>query len=185
MVRRHECEAGVTLVEVLVACALIACLGAAAGAAVPGALAQARVRNAAVFLTAELERARVLALARSAAVGVYFGPPGEPAAIGIYADGNGNGLRTAEVQSGTDPVLVRPRPLHALFPGVSLSEGADEGVRLGGSRLLTFTPAGTATSGSLYLTGQDGTRYALRISGATARIRRQRFNATSRLWSDR
>jgi type II secretory pathway pseudopilin PulG len=174
-----------TLVEVLVACALAATLAGAAGLALPVAADQARARQAAAFLATEFEQARVQALMRSRAVGIYFGPTGQPSSIGLYMDGNANGLRTAEVLSGVDPALVPSRRVGDLFPGVRVAEGAQDGVRLGGTRLLTFSPLGTATPGSIYLTGREGSRYAVRISGGTARVRTERYSPGSGTWSDR
>lgn len=167
------------------ACALAATLAGAAGAALPVAIDRARARQATAFLAGLCEQARVQALGRSRAVGVYFGPAGAAVSVGLHVDGNANGLRTAEVVSGVDPELAPARRIGELFPGVRVAEGEQEGVRLGGTRLLTFSPLGTATSGSLYLTGRDGSRYAVRIAGGTARVRTERFNPSSGVWSDR
>lgn len=183
--RRQRPDTGMTLVEVLVACALATTLAGAAGVALPGAIDRARARQAAAFLTTQLEQARVQALMRSRAVGVYFGPAGQPASIRTHVDGNANGVRTAEVLSGVDPALTAARRISDLFPGVRIAEGVQDGVRLGGTRLLTFSPLGTATPGSIYLTGREGSRYAVRIAGGTARVRTERYNPGNGTWSDR
>ena len=183
--RRRWDNTGMTLVEVLIACALAVGLAAAAGAAAPGAIDRARARQAAAFLSSQLEWARAEALGRGRAVGVVFGPDAEGTPVSVHVDGNGNGLRAAEVARGTDAAVSQPRRLDQLFPGVRIGEGTSTGVRLGGGRLLTFSPVGTATPGSIVLTGRDGSRYAVRVSGGTARIRTQRFNAVTGIWSDR
>ncbi|MGE0394016.1 MAG: Tfp pilus assembly protein FimT/FimU [Vicinamibacterales bacterium] len=185
MVPRQRPDAGVTLVEVLMACALMATLAGAAGAALPAAADRARVRQAAAFLVALCEQARVEALMRSRAVGLYFGPAGPAAPVGLHVDGNANGLRVTDVLSGADPAVMPARRLSDLFPGVRIAEGDQDGVRLGGTRLLTFSPLGTATPGSIYLTGREGSRYAVRIAGSTARVRTERFNPGSGVWSER
>lgn len=172
------------LVEVLVACALAALVAAAAGAAAPAALDRARTRQAAAFLAGVFELARAEALARGRAVGVFFGPDEAGTPFSTHLDVNGNGLRALDIARGVDVPIGPTRHLAHLFPGVRIAEGDATGVRLGGSRLLTFTPLGTATAGSVLLTGRDGSRYALRVSGGTGRIRLQRFSVASGVWSD-
>ena len=59
-------------------------------------------------------------------------------------------------------------PLASLFPGVAVTAE-------GGVRLFSFSPDGTATTGSVYLESRDGSRFAVRVLGATARIRIERY----------
>lgn len=177
-----------TLVEVLIACALAAVLAAASGGMARGSADRVRARQAARHLAGECARARVLALARSTAVAISFGPESEGVPTALYADGNGNGVRAAEITSGTDPALSAPTRLADLYPGVRFGVvdptlGAQP-VRLGGTRLLTFSPLGTSTSGSLYIAGRDGSQYALRLAGATARVRVLRLNRATSTWSE-
>ena len=53
------------------------------------------------------------------------------------------------------------------------------GDRRRGSPAFSFSPDGTATTGSVYLESRDGSRFAVRVLGATARIRIERY-VTSR-----
>jgi hypothetical protein len=48
-------------------------------------------------------------------------------------------------------------------------------VQLGRTNLLTFTPAGTATSGTIYIRDREGTQWAVRVLGATGRTRVLRY----------
>ena len=181
-------ESGLSLVEVLIVCALAAVVAAASGGPALGSADRVRARQAARHLAGECARARVLALARSTAVAISFGPESEGVPTALYADGNGNGVRSAEIASGTDPALSAPSRLADRYPGVRfgvvdpvLGSGP---VRLGGSRLLTFSPLGTSTSGSLYIAGRDGSQYAVRLAGATARVRVLRLNRATGIWSE-
>jgi glutamate synthase domain-containing protein 3 len=74
-----------------------------------------------------------------------------------------------------------------LFSGVAIAVSGAAGsdpVRLGASNLLSFTPLGTATSGSVFVRGRDGSQFAIRVLGATGRVRVQRFVVHSRTWID-
>jgi hypothetical protein len=50
------------------------------------------------------------------------------------------------------------------------------------SQLFSFTPTGTATSGSVYVNGRDGSRFAVRVLGVTARARVLRYIAARDIW---
>lgn len=103
----------------------------------------------------------------------------------MFVDGDHDGLRTADITAGIDRPLDTPASIADLFPGVSIGIrpelGADP-VRFGASDLLSFTPIGTATGGSIYILGDDGTQAAVRVLGATARTRLERYVPSSRTW---
>jgi hypothetical protein len=105
----------------------------------------------------------------------------------MFVDGNGNGVRTADIGAGVDPPLDTPALLSDHFPGVAIavsgSAGADA-VRLGATDLLSFTPFGTATPGSIFVRGRDGSQFAVRILGTTGRTRIQRYLEHTRTWID-
>lgn len=187
MRRRSDQDFGFTLVEVLIACAIAVSLAATMGGVALGSIDRGQARQAVRYLVAECARARGEALARSVAVAIGFGPESEGSPMSLHADGNGNGVRSAEIISGTDPLLSAPRRLADLFPGVRIGTvdpaAGGTAVRLGGTRLLTFSPLGTSTSGSIYVTGRDGSQYALRIAGSAARVRLLRLNRSTGVWN--
>jgi Tfp pilus assembly protein FimT len=120
------------------------------------------------FVAARLVRARAQAVARGTAVALRFAGDGEHTTLASFVDGNRNGVLTRDIDSGADPSLDEPVPLSALFPGVAIS-GDD------GPRLFSFSPDGTATTGSVFLQSRDGSRFAVRVLGATARVRVERY----------
>jgi hypothetical protein len=94
---------------------------------------------------------------------------------------------TREIDSGVDRPIQSPVRLEQLFPGVIVgvpSESSESAVQLGGTEILSFTPAGSATSGSVYLLGRDGSRWAVRVLGVTGRVRLQRFDPLTASWVD-
>ncbi len=177
---------GYALVELLVVAALVV---TALTLARPwsGPIAErSRAIAAARYLGGRLAEARALAVRRSAYVAVRIddGRAGTP--LAVVADGNGNGVRTAEIADGTDLLLGEVR-LSDLFPDVLFASGVDvagEPVPLGRSVLLSFAPAGTASTGSIYLRGRDGSRIAVRLLGVTGRTRVLRYDPGAGVWLD-
>jgi Tfp pilus assembly protein FimT len=158
--------------------------------AVPQSLAgvdRARAASAARYLASRMAVARSQAVMRSTHVALRF--EGEPPGIMFrtFADGNRNGVLTADIAAGIDAPLDAAVLLGDLYSGVAIAVAGEAGsdpVRLGSSNLLSFTPLGTATSGSVFVRGRDGSQFAIRVLGATGRTRVQRFVVHSRSWVD-
>jgi len=189
-----------SLAEILVA---IAVLVAAALVAVPvgadllsSARAEAGARQMATtfralrFKSVALHRQRGLLFERRGPGWIYF----------EVEDGNGNGLRTAEVRSGADRTISGPHrledevekatpgiPPRGPFPevppgGSELDEGSDP-VQFGRSDLVSFSPDGRASSGTLYVTDRRNGLAAVVLYGPTARVRVWRWDPRGRRWS--
>ena len=184
--------AGLSLIEVLFALSLAM---AAAGAAVPAMLEinrSMKLRGAASFVTGYLQQARLTAVIRSRPVGVRFTSLGADYALGSFADGNGNGIRTADIASGIDLVVDAEQLFSSRCPSVRIARLAGvpdvngvaggEAVRFGASGIATFDADGSASSGSLYLT--DGrTQLAVTVTPATGRVRLRRWDPRLRVWT--
>jgi hypothetical protein len=157
-------------------------------AAVPlltSGLERARARAAARYLAAQMALLRTQAVTRSTTIAMRFQSTAGGLLIAVYGDGNGNGVRTRDIDSGVDRLLETPVRLEDLFPGVLIAVSPvydGPAVDLGGSDLLSFTPAGTATSGTISILGRDGSQFAVRVLGATGRVRLLRFDPVSRQW---
>jgi len=187
---------GFTILEVLF---VVAIAGTLAAIAVPQslrALDDFRTRAAAQFLAQKLSAARFQAVKRSVTHGYRFEAVGADYRMSLVADGNRNGLRTAELQSGIDRTLTEPERLEWHFAGVAFgildnvpdadgqSAGTADGVRIGGSKLLAMNADGTASSGTLYVHGAGRSQYAGRVLGSTGRVRILKFDAIRRRWVD-
>ena len=156
-------------------CALVTVVAAIA---IPVSLAgvdRARGWAAARFVAARFLQARAQAVSRGASVAVRVEGRDLDAALSSFADANRNGVLTREIDDGIDPRLDGPTTLAALFPGVAATDD-------GAVRLFSFSPDGTATTGSIYLQSRDGTRFAVRVLGTTARVRIERFVMARNDW---
>jgi len=190
---------GMSLVETLVVVALVGILVLSAAPAVEHLRTAGRGDAAARHMAALFRRMRMEAVAVRRHRGLWFdrGPRGWR--FRVVEDGNGNGLRTAEVRSGADPTRSGPHHLQDVvervapgFPGPgpypapppgsgSLSD-LDDPVKFGRSDLVSFSPLGRASSGTLYLDDGAGGLWAVVVFGPTTRVRLWRWDPRSRAW---
>ncbi len=141
-------------------------------------LDRSRAWAAARYLSARMNSARSHAVLRSAHVALRFVGDRKGVSFQTFVDANQNGVRTADIAAAVDRPLDAPARLPELFPGVDIAlapELGNDAVRVGASDLLSFTPLGTATPGTIYIRGRDGTQLAVRVLGATARARVLRY----------
>jgi prepilin-type N-terminal cleavage/methylation domain-containing protein len=191
---------GYTLAELLTVLAIVAMAVAVALPAAAmlrdGGRAAAGARTMATILSAQ----RWKSVAGNRVRGLQFRKLGSGWSWREVGDGNGNGLRTAEITRGIDPVLApddalerRVQDVRLGFPpggpypeappGTAMLSAGDDPVRFGRSDLVSFSPLGRASSGTLYVT--DGRRelFAVVVYGPTSRLRVWRFRPKERRWT--
>jgi len=186
---------GYSLVDLLVTIAIAGAVAAVSLPRVDAALDEWRSRGAAIYLAQRVALARMQAVHRGANVGIRFEPEDGTYRLRAYADGNDNGVRAADITLGYDQPIATADRLDHLFsgvrlgfiPGARLTDGtvvgpSDDPVRFGSAHIIACAPAGTATSGTLYLRGRGLVQYAVIVLGATGRTRIMRFNVTSGEW---
>ena len=189
-------QRGITLLEVL---AVVAIIGIFALCAMPS-FANYR-RHASLIAEADQLRsifraARSRAITRHANAGVRFVQRGKEWTFALYDDGDGDGIRADDIASGVDTCAAAPSVLMpqfhiatvALLPvaiqdpdGDPLSPTANA-VQFGKSSLCSFSPTGGGTPGTVYITNADGEIFAIRVLGATGRIRVLRYDAVAKKW---
>jgi type II secretory pathway pseudopilin PulG len=194
---RHE---GFSTIEALVVLAL---LGIALSISVPALSAlreNGRTAAGARVLAMELNRMRWESVARRRGTGLFFerGPDGW--GWRVVEDGNGNGLRTAEIQRGVDPTLSGPHRLEDRVEDVRLGfppagpfpripprtgdiDDIDDPVQFGRSDIVAFSPLGRSSSGTLYVT--DGRRglFGIVLFGPASRVRVWRYDSEAGKWT--
>ena len=176
---------GFTLIEIMFVIALWAVI---AGFAIPQVLVAVDRQKgwaAARYLAARMAMARSYAVTRSAYVALRFTSLGDDVMFQMFVDGNRNGVRTLDIGSQADAAIGASARLSELFPGVVIGISADVGtdpVRIGPTNLLSFSPLGTATPGTVYVRSRDGLQLAVKITGATGRTRLLRYVPRTREW---
>ena len=165
--------------------ATVAIVAAAAVPQLTAGVERTRAASAARYLAGRLAFARSQAVARSANVALLLSTDGGTFTSALYADGNGNGVRTRDISAGIDPLISQPVRFGDVFPGVilSLNDPADTSAPET-SALMSFTPTGTASSRTLYVRGRDGSQYAVRVLGATGRTRVLRYVPATHAWTE-
>ena len=187
---------GFTLIELLLAVALTTIL---VGIALPvggDAVDDLRTAAAARYLAGRIAASRMDAINRSRAVALRFQPSSPDYQFAAFVDGNANGVRSTDIVAGIDAPVGIPRRLSDDFSNVhfglaigmpdvdGVRNASADGVRIGTSRILTVSPDGTASSGTLYLQGRRA-QYAVRVLGATGRTRVLKYDTGARTWISR
>ena len=187
---------GAALIDIVVATSLIVVTAAIAVPVIGGTIERERTIVGARYLAGQLLRARLESLKRARAVAVRLEVFGERTQFRLFADGNGNGVLQRDIDRGIDPALTPLGWLDDQVRGISLRVNqaiidvagsdpiapGDDPLRIGNTALLTFSPLGSATSGTLYLAAHRGPQIAIRVFGATGRVRVLMFDPRTREW---
>lgn len=191
-----RCERGVALIDAVCATALCGVMAAMAVPVIGGTLDRERTIVGAQSLASAAQRARVEALKRAAAVAVKLEIVDDRTRFRLYADGNGNGVRQQDIDRGIDAPISAAEWVDSQARDVSLrinqtvpaigSSGAlaagSDPLRIGNTSLLSFSPLGSSTSGTLYVSAPRGPQMAIRVFGATGRIRVLTFDPQAGAW---
>lgn len=189
-------DRGAALIDLIAASALGLILTGISVPVIGGTLDRERTISGARFLAGQLQRARLDSLKRARAVALRIEVIDDEMTMRLYGDGNGNGVLQRDIERGIDLPLapvqrldheVRDVALRINQPIVDIGTGAtlqpgDDPLRIGNSALVTFSPTGSSTSGTLYVAARRGPQMAVRVFGATGRIRVLMFDARMRQW---
>ena len=194
---RTSNQRGAALIDVVVSVGLALVVAAVALPAVGGAMERERSVLGARYLAGLMQRARFEALRRGTSVALRFDAAGGQTSVELIADGNGNGVLQRDIDSGIDRAVAAPDRIEDHVRGValrvnqtvpdvsgggSLAAGADP-LRIGRSSLLSFGPSGTATAGTVYVAAERGPQLAVRVFGATGRVRVLQFDPQLGQWA--
>ena len=192
-------EHGFTLLELLT---VIAIVGMIAATAVPSWMTlrrRAAVRSAAGEIRTIFHETRARAIAQANHSGLRFTRNGSQWQFAVYDDGDADGVRNDDIASRVDRCVTPPRHLFNQPQLVSIGllpqeirdpdgdrlRPTDTPIQFGRSAICSFSPMGSSTSGTIYLTDDGGSLYAVRVYGATAKIRLLRYEPALRRWESR
>ncbi len=194
--RRGSAERGASLIEAVVTAGLFVAVAGMSVPMVTAARHEQRAASAARYLAGRVVLARADAARTGAAVGLRFDTREGRVFFRAYRDGDGDGVRTADILNGVDRPVGDETAIGDLFEGVRFNLGAAvpqvgsttpagadaDPVRFGAADILSVTPLGTASSGTLYLRSREGHQAALRVLGATARVQHHVFDFREGRW---
>jgi len=189
-------DRGAALIDLIAASALGLILTGISVPVIGGTLDRERTISGARFLAGQLQRARLDSLKRARAVALRIEVIDDEMTMRLYGDGNGNGVLQRDIERGIDLPFAPAQRLDHEVPGVALRinqpivdigtgatlQPGDDPLRIGNSALVTFSPTGSSTSGTLYVAARRGPQMAVRVFGATGRIRVLMFDARMRQW---
>ena len=189
---------GFSVLEIVVVVAIVSVL---ALVAVPSFGAYRR--HASLIAQADQMRsifraARSRAIARNANAGVRFAQRGSDWTFALYDDGDGDGIRSDDIASGVDrcfrgPSLLLPEfhiakfallPVTIRDPDGDLLSPASPAVQFGRSSTCSFGPTGSGTPGTVYITNTAAEIFAIRVYGASGKVRVLRYNPVKKKWGN-
>ena len=188
---------GYSLLEVLMAMTVMVIVGGAAIPLAQSSVDRTRAAGAAHYVAGRVAMARFEAVRRSAYVAIQFVQQADGYRLQSYVDGNRNGVLARDISRGIDLPISASEQLAYHFSGIEFGihlnvTGIDPGsfnaadpIQIGSSTLLSFSPAGASTPGTLFLRGRRGNQFAVRILGATSRTRILEFNFATGTWLPR
>lgn len=190
---------GATLLELMVVLAIVAVVAATTAPSLLRLSRSLRLSMAANEVVGVLRLARSSAIQNSTNVGVKFRVDDHGrVGFALYRDGDGDGVRTGDIESGVDLQVAAGRTLahlggHVRFgfpagivprdptrPSRSL-ERLDDPIRFNRSDIAAFNSLGGSTPGSLYIT--DGRQLAVvRLFGRTGKVKIMRYDPRTASW---
>jgi type II secretory pathway pseudopilin PulG len=175
---------GYSLVEMVVVVAILMTLAAVAAPTLRAYSVESQLLGVGRVFRSTFLKARSTAARRNTYTAIRFERRPEGIFYSVYVDGNSNGVLASEIATGIDSRIEGPFLLTSGAPDVrvAIAPGTpaippDSGVldtgdpiRFGSSDTLSFSPLGTATPGTFYLSGV-GAQGAVRVTPATGRVR--------------
>jgi len=187
---------GYSLLELLTVIAILGILAVAAVPAFASIHRRGALRGAAAEVRSILNLARSRAIASGKNCGLKFLQLGGDWHFAIYEDGDRDGVRNDDIKSGKDKMIEPPRVVfpHADVVTIGLLKQTikdpdgqklkptQSPVAFGKSGICSFSPLGESSSGTIYLTDHGRDLYAVRVYGATAKVRVLRYDPNKKRW---
>jgi type II secretory pathway pseudopilin PulG len=186
---------GLSMTELVLVLSIAMLVLAMSWPVMASAISAGKGHQAAAFVAGQLRSAQSEALRASRAAGLVFDDTSGHWRFRVCVDGNGNGLRRADVVVGIDRCLTEAFDVATMFSGVAIGvdpglrgpdgePGSADPVRFGRGNIASFTGAGSGTAGSLFLRLNDGEHFLIRVAGVTGRVRLLRHHPATLRWEE-
>jgi prepilin-type N-terminal cleavage/methylation domain-containing protein len=187
---------GYSFVELLVVMAILAIVVGAASAAFAGMRNRSAVRAASQAMRSIFHLARARAIASGVNCGVRFEQTRGEWQFSLYDDGDGDGVRTEDIRKGIDRRVSPPRVVMPESKLVSIGllrqtirdpdgdklTASKSPVQFGRSSICSFSPLGESTPGTIYVVSRAKDLFAVRVYGASAKMRVLRYEPSRQKW---
>lgn len=191
---------GFSLLELLVSLAILGMVAAAGVPAFHSIQSGLAVKSALSEIRSILQAARSRAIASNRHTAVRFERDRNRFRYAMYEDGDWDGVRNDDIARRIDKPIVTsrevlrgvsrawiglpPHPIADPDSGALMRPGSSA-VRFNRSMLCSFSPGGSGTSGSVFVTDGGEITAVIRVFGGTGRIRSQRFDRNLGRWVGR
>ena len=175
---------GFTVLELLMVVALMLVMATVGIPHLKAYSVEAKLVGATRIFQGEFRLARSMATRSGVQTAIRFEEVDGQMACSTYMDGNHNGVRSNDIETGIDrrvagPVLLAGRTSGvrvAINPGVPAippetgTLSTADPIRFGNSNMVSFSPFGTASPGTFYIAGET-LQGAVRVVAGSARVR--------------
>jgi hypothetical protein len=197
MRRARRSSRGITLTELLTTLALLSVAAGLSASAANALAGMTSLRAASQEIASVFTQARGRAIHRSIQCGVkWVGHDGD-LTLAIHDDGDGDGVRTDDIESGVDPRVYGPLSVRSRWPKVTVGfipgftardpKGNPAGdlsdpIRFGRSDIASFSPLGDCSPGSVWLGDAKSRQSLVRLTPGTAAITIYEWAAAREGW---
>ena len=193
-------ERGQSLVEILAALAILSLLFYVGVPSFRGLRERAALGGASSEMATMLRSLRSRAIAQGRTVALVFDRAPGGWQYGLFADGDGDGVRSSDIADGTDYPLAAPARLGERWNGIEFgclplsrirrlppasgwTAPPQDPIQFGAAKIVSFSALGDASTGTLYLSDGRTRMAAIVLFGPTARVRVFRYDLSSEEWS--
>lgn len=177
---------GISLLEILAVMAIMGSIFLVSIPAFQNFLVREALTATSIEFSAAMHACRQMAITRNHYVGIKFICRDGVLYYGVFEDGDQDGIRTQDINSGID-LMVKPfLPMQfsqgKIIPGILSSDIPDiytgghisnpeDPVKFGRGNICSFSPLGASSPGTIYLTDNRSLQAAVRIFATSAYIR--------------
>lgn len=190
---------GFTLIELLIVLAVVSIVMTMGVPPLLDTYSQMRVNLAAAEAAGEIRLARMTAVRSRTHVALRFQVVEGTVHTAVYGDGDGDGVRARDIEAGVDRQLRRPVPLRRIGASARLGfppgpaprdpgsprrrlDRLDDPIRFNRSDMVSFSPIGASTPGSLYFTDGKSRLAVVRVYGRTGKVKVLVYDRRTEEW---
>jgi len=190
-------QRGSSLIDALTSLAVFATLTLITIPPMDSLRREAALERAVANVSGLIVRGRSLAVVRGRATALVFEHSAGGWRCFLASDGDGDGVHRDDIRRGRDSIDGEVLQLSSgpagpgILSGIPVPDPSGKGrlrgdpgdpIRAGRGDIITLSPAGTATPGSLFFSDGRRRMRVLRIYGATARVRQMIWRRGWRRW---